>query len=268
MPGVLTTSRFGRVKQVLTRKLGLQTFDTGAENTPENLLQKDMNQLQVKDAPVTATEGADMCFMGADGETEVIADDEAFADGMEEDDVDFSNDGASLDPATRKFDRIVGALEDILMDASFEQLQHGFCTANCSHFEDTEENKLVYTQLFNQYTELIEQAIDTRLAAALPDFSMDEFLQMLACRQEELMGDIFDLLLSLSDFQSFKEMMVDYSKAAAGLGSGIEVIVRPLTVHTDEQEDGDWRPDLDCELHIEPATRHPSVAQLGVQPDL
>ena len=31
-----------------------------------------------------------------------------------------------------EFDRIVGAIEDVLMDPSFVQLQSGFCDAHCS----------------------------------------------------------------------------------------------------------------------------------------
>ena len=61
------------------------------------------------------------------------------------------------------FDTIVGALENILIDEEFNSLQEDFCMSNCDVFEDTEECKLVYTDLFSSYTELIEGYIIERL---------------------------------------------------------------------------------------------------------
>ena len=69
-------------------------------------------------------------------------------------------DGDSDDNA---FDEIVGALENILMDDEFLNLQNDFCESNCEVFQDDDENKLVYTDLFSSYTEMIEGYIVIRL---------------------------------------------------------------------------------------------------------
>ena len=53
-----------------------------------------------------------------------------------------------------KFDHIVGVLESIIMDPEFRSQHEAFCRANCAVFENTEENKLQYTTLFQQYTDL------------------------------------------------------------------------------------------------------------------
>jgi ADP-ribosylation factor 2-binding protein len=53
----------------------------------------------------------------------------------------------------------VGALQDILLDEKFEQLQKTFTSENCMQFDATEENKLVYTEIFKSYQETIESFI-------------------------------------------------------------------------------------------------------------
>ena len=55
-----------------------------------------------------------------------------------------------------KFDVTVGALQEILMDEDFERMQKEFSNKHCLQFEATEENKLVYTDIFKQYQELID----------------------------------------------------------------------------------------------------------------
>lgn len=63
--------------------------------------------------------------------------------------------------------------------------------------QDNDENKLIYTELFSKYTELIESNIESRLAAEVPGFDMGDFLRLLDAHKEELMGDVFDLLLTM-----------------------------------------------------------------------
>ena len=73
------------------------------------------------------------------------------------------------------FDAIVGRLEDIMMgeraplhfdrcadmtmrtrsafaaDEDFQKLQSDFVRKHCVHFDDSEENKLIYIDIFNEY---------------------------------------------------------------------------------------------------------------------
>ncbi len=71
------------------------------------------------------------------------------------------------------------------------------CMGGRARAQEGPENKLVYTEVFTRYTELLEAAIEQRLSRAVEGFSMQEFLRMLAGRKDELMTDVFDLLLSL-----------------------------------------------------------------------
>ncbi|GMH59268.1 hypothetical protein TrRE_jg2560 [Triparma retinervis] len=116
------------------------------------------------------------------------------------------------------FDTIVGALENVLMDEDFNDMQSSFCFKHCGVFEDTEESKLVYTSLFSEYTELIEGYIIERLTSEVPSFTMDAFGSMLGERQDEITGDVFDMLMSFTDFSEFKDLMLSYKSQAEGSG--------------------------------------------------
>eukprot|EP00735_Rhodelphis_limneticus_P013131 TRINITY_DN6655_c0_g1::TRINITY_DN6655_c0_g1_i1::g.20285::m.20285 TRINITY_DN6655_c0_g1::TRINITY_DN6655_c0_g1_i1::g.20285 ORF type:complete len:209 (-),score=43.90,sp/Q5ZKW5/AR2BP_CHICK/44.96/5e-32,ARL2_Bind_BART/PF11527.3/5.4e-27 TRINITY_DN6655_c0_g1_i1:540-1166(-) len=189
---------------------------------------------------------------------ELIADDfedlvEGF-EGLDDDDDEFflSNDGG--DAEEDEFDVIIGKLEDILMDDAFVRTQNQFLAKHCGVFEDNEENKLEYTSLFEEYNQLVEQYLERRLTEEIPNFSMDKLARLLETRtKEELEGDVFDLLLTISDFISFRELMIDYKKGRnIAPDSGFCISCRPVDIHSDEQEDGIARPDLNLLLDVKP----------------
>ncbi|XP_015920861.1 ADP-ribosylation factor-like protein 2-binding protein [Parasteatoda tepidariorum] len=114
------------------------------------------------------------------------------------------------------FDVIIGHIEDIIIDPEFVNLQNDFMNRHYEIFEECEENKLEYMDIFNSYTELIEKHIETSLLRRMPEFSMKDFLKDIAKRHSELEGDVFDILVSFTDFISFKEMFLDYKAAKTG----------------------------------------------------
>ena len=173
-------------------------------------------------------------------------------DGAEEDD-DLGDLGGGEDPLEAYgegdlVDQTIGALEEIMMEEAVENIRVGFCRDNCRHFDAEEENKLIYMQLFKQYQTLLEREIETRLKAAIPGFDLQTFIQELSGREDMLDSDIFDLLLSFTDFATFKEIMLSHKMEEAGLG--FEIAVTKAHIFQDEQEDGEPRPDLDDNLHI------------------
>ncbi|NP_001086325.1 ADP-ribosylation factor-like protein 2-binding protein [Xenopus laevis] len=130
-------------------------------------------------------------------------------------------------PKDAEFDNVVGHLEDIIMDDEFQLLQHGFMDKHYHEFEDTEENKLTYTTIFNEYIGLVEKYIEEQLLQRIPAFDMSAFTSSLQCHREEIAGDIFDILLTFTDFLAFKEMFLDYKAEKEGrtvdLGCGLVV---------------------------------------------
>ena len=99
---------------------------------------------------------------------------------------------------------------------------------------------------------LLEEAISTHLSAAVKGFDMLEFVGMLNSRKDELNGEVFDMMLTLTEFDSFKELMLSYKQNAGQDFMGLDLTLSTtcLAVHTDEQEDGEERPDLDMGLNI------------------
>ncbi len=75
-------------------------------------------------------------------------------------------------------------------------------------FEATEENKLVYMTIFKAYTDLVEGHILNRLNQTVDGFDMETFLKQVVERKDEIDEPLMDLLLSFSEFESFKEMML------------------------------------------------------------
>ena len=51
------------------------------------------------------------------------------------------------------FDETMGHIQDILLDDKFTEMQRGFMDKHYHHFEDVEENKFIYTDIFKEYTE-------------------------------------------------------------------------------------------------------------------
>lgn len=181
---------------------------------------------------------------------------------MEEDDncdeFEVTGDGAT-DPETMKFDQIIGALEEFIMNPEFQNAQEEFCRGNCGEFEETDENKLVYTEIFDRYTATLEASMEAHLTEMVDGFSMAEFSGMLEARKDELDGDVFDLLMTLSSFDAFKELMLAYKAeetmgggdgAEGGVGFDMGFSVAPAHIYNEEQEDGEERPDLDALLTV------------------
>merc|ERR1712022_90559 len=132
-------------------------------------------------------------------------------EGDEDDDLAFvSNTGDSGEDDM--FDAIVGKLEEIIMDEEFSEQTTEFMRVHCVHFERGDEQKLEYTDIFQRYTCLIEEHVERGLSEGIPDFSMEQFLSLLEERQDEVSADVFDMLLTMSDFELFKEQMLEYKE--------------------------------------------------------
>ena len=54
-------------------------------------------------------------------------------------------------------------MQEILLEQEFNQLIKKFTNEHCMQFEATEENKLVYTEIFKKYTDTIENYLNQKL---------------------------------------------------------------------------------------------------------
>ncbi|CAL7944030.1 unnamed protein product [Xylocopa violacea] len=123
------------------------------------------------------------------------------------------------------FDEIIGHIEGILLEDEFHAIQKKFLDEYWSVFEPVEENKLIYTNIFKEYNKTVENYIVNYLQKVLPHFDIDKFLECLNNRQNELEGEVFEVLSTFTDFMAFKEMFLDYRAVKEGkvhdLSSGI-----------------------------------------------
>lgn len=129
-----------------------------------------------------------------------------------EDEGDFVHGGDEDAGESREllFDRVVCALEEALMDVKDEVA--GFCRTNCMQFEPgSGEEKLSYMQIFNEYTALIETALEKALAEKVPELGgLEEVEELLKERPDEIAGDVFDVLVGLGNYSEFKDLMLSY----------------------------------------------------------
>ncbi|TNN68262.1 ADP-ribosylation factor-like protein 2-binding protein [Liparis tanakae] len=125
---------------------------------------------------------------------------------------------SSSSAADAAFDGIVGCIEDIIMEEEFQQLQQSFMDKHYLEFEDSDENKLTYTHIFNEYVDLLEKHLEQQLMERISTFNMNTFIKRIMQHKEEVPGDIFDMLLTFTDFMAFKEMFLEYRAEKEGRG--------------------------------------------------
>ncbi|NWS10112.1 AR2BP protein, partial [Pachyramphus minor] len=101
-------------------------------------------------------------------------------------------------------------------DDDFQLIQRSFLEKHYQEFDDSEENKLIYTDIFNEYISLVEKYIEEKLLDRIRGFDMVAFTVSLQQRKDEMPGDIFDLLLTFTDFLAFKEMFLEYRAEKEG----------------------------------------------------
>ena len=210
---------------------------------------------------------------------DVQEDEDVYDEGEEE--IIMMGDGAASagdDP----FIAMVAMLEEVMMDEGFNDTVGSFMNKHCQEFDDSEENKLIYTQLFADYTSMLEEYIARHISTRLPEFDMPAFCAALRevgashapgrqisappnaqrtpaltlsltplpsfQRADELPITHLDLdtLGAFGDFEAFKSMMLACKN---GMACGdMSVMGAPLPVHADEQEDGVEMPDLNLSI--------------------
>ena len=110
----------------------------------------------------------------------------------------------------KRFDFIIGVIEEIVISHDFRRLQYEFMERYYLEFENTEENKFIYTDIFKEYGEIVERHLIDQLQKQIPDFSMDRFAASLQAHKNEIADEIFDMFITFTDFLAFKEMFLDY----------------------------------------------------------
>jgi len=178
---------------------------------------------------------------------------------MEDDDEDFEITGDCTD-VDAIFDQSVECLEKIALayeGGQFPTVLKEFMMENCNVFEDTEENPLIYMDIFKRYTTTFERYLEEEIKKEMSEFDMNIFLRQLKDREDEISPDTLELLTSLVDFQTFKEMMICERKQlesplarSAREHADLSIFGRQSRIFAEEQEDGIPRPDLNLQVNF------------------
>uniref|UniRef100_A0A1B0ABY9 ADP-ribosylation factor-like protein 2-binding protein n=1 Tax=Glossina pallidipes TaxID=7398 RepID=A0A1B0ABY9_GLOPL len=142
--------------------------------------------------------------------------------------MDFIDDDGQIDivcqsAGSQFFDQVIGHIEDIVLSEEFQTLHDSFLDKYCMKFENKEENQLEHMDIFQKYTITFEKFLVNEVTKHMNNFDMKRFAKEL--RSYEANGqdpwdfrdsEIYELLHSFHDFQTFKELMLDYRSRKEG----------------------------------------------------
>lgn len=106
-------------------------------------------------------------------------------------------------------------MRTIIYDKEFELAQRAFMEKNYDQFEDTEENKLIYTQIYEQFVSLLENIIIVKLELKFKSEDIDDFYTTFVDNMKQYEAEdavTVNSLFSFIDFEKFKESILLYKK--------------------------------------------------------
>ena len=113
-------------------------------------------------------------------------------------------------------------VSEIVQEDDFTNAQHAYFEKNKESFEDTEENKLEYTQIFEQYVTILEEIIAARLKEKYSEEQIEAFylsFQDNLKKYEQENAISVETVFGLIDFDKFKSSILRYKKDSASLAS-------------------------------------------------
>ena len=118
--------------------------------------------------------------------------------------------------------QIFNEVVTIVSDAKFLADQMEFFEKHYSIFEDTEENKLEYSPIYESYVYILESVIDSKLKEKFQPSETEDFYKSFKANiktYEEINSDALDVLYGFIDFDKFKDKMVKFKQNSAKEGT-------------------------------------------------
>ena len=106
-------------------------------------------------------------------------------------------------------------IADLVTQAEFAKAQDDFFQKNQDKFEDTEENKLEYTQVFEQYVMMCDELVTAKLKDKHDSEKVEKFYEnfadnMAAYREKDELT--VETLYGIIEFSKFKETILRFKK--------------------------------------------------------
>eukprot|EP00164_Ancoracysta_twista_P000568 GFYU01000752.1.p1 GENE.GFYU01000752.1~~GFYU01000752.1.p1 ORF type:complete len:120 (+),score=31.92 GFYU01000752.1:65-424(+) len=116
------------------------------------------------------------------------------------------------------FDGLLEELAQYLFsESTFEEFEN-FATEHCGVFEDGEENKLEYTEVYNHFLGLYEDKLGAFLQEK--NLSAEDFADLLREHRDEHGHEdsniMIEMLLAFTDFEAFLATMKDKAREMRG----------------------------------------------------
>lgn len=108
---------------------------------------------------------------------------------------------------------IFSRMATLVQDDVFLNAQHTFFDKHKNSFEDTEENKLEYTQIFEQYVTILEEIITARLNDTFSPEEINGFYGSFKdnlAKYEAENPIAVEIIFGLIDFDKFKAAILTY----------------------------------------------------------
>lgn len=102
-------------------------------------------------------------------------------------------------------------LQQIVIEDEFSELRNNFFEKHYKKFDDT-ENKHNYYLIFEEYVKQIEGFLTNELNKRIKNFNMKETIEFLIENKDQELIDeeLLEMLCSLSDYNTFKNIIIDY----------------------------------------------------------
>lgn len=113
---------------------------------------------------------------------------------------------------------IFNAISEIVISKEFNDDSKAFVENNYGIFDEEEENKHEYKQIYEDYVSIMDRIISARLKSenGFNDAEIEEFLSSFEQNKDAYMAnnaDTVDTLYSFIDFMHFKKQMIEFKKS-------------------------------------------------------
>eukprot|EP01064_Diplonema_japonicum_P032973 TRINITY_DN6371_c1_g2_i1.p1 TRINITY_DN6371_c1_g2~~TRINITY_DN6371_c1_g2_i1.p1 ORF type:complete len:168 (+),score=20.16 TRINITY_DN6371_c1_g2_i1:77-505(+) len=131
------------------------------------------------------------------------------------------------DREAKELEQALCALEQTVTADKFQKVREDFMARNCCHFTVDDENKLCYTEIHMEFLKIIESYICEELTGKGVNIErLFKGLSLEANDRQLDFGASLDIVDSLTDFNSFKEMMLraknQFSGRRKAVADGVE----------------------------------------------
>ena len=114
---------------------------------------------------------------------------------------------------------IFNAITTLVTSAEFNSDQMDFVSKNFQIFEEDEENKHEYKQVYEDYCNIMDRCIEAKLKEEhnFSDADIQNFMSTFKDNMslyKETSADTFDILFGFIDFDQFKQVMLQFKKSS------------------------------------------------------